>query len=68
MDNLLTNADLILEQAERMHALALGESDLKRKRLMYAVAEHYYLLHDRLQELGQMDLGHNVVSLAAAKL
>jgi hypothetical protein len=67
MDNLLTNAALVLEQAERMHVLAVGESDKRKKRIIFAIAEHYYLLHDRLLELGQMETGENVVTFAAAK-
>ncbi|HZQ39906.1 MAG TPA: hypothetical protein VFA87_03905 [Rhizomicrobium sp.] len=67
MDNLLTDAGLIHEQAERMHVLALRESDKRKQRVMFAVAEHYYLLHDRLQELEQFEPAQNVAIFALAK-
>jgi hypothetical protein len=67
MDNLLTNAARVREQAERLHALAVKEGNRKRQQVMFAIAEHYYLLHDRLLELGQMEPGENVVTFAAAK-
>jgi hypothetical protein len=66
MSDLLTDTRLILDQAERMHAMALGEADKKKQRVMFAIAEHYYLLHDGLLELGQMEPGANIVPLSAA--
>lgn len=51
MDQLLTNATLCHQQADRMRALALAEADKTKRRLLLAVSEHYYLLHDQLVEL-----------------
>jgi len=66
MDEVFINARLYHDQAERMHALAVKEGNRKRQQVMFAIAEHYYLLHDRLLELGRMERGVNVVSLSSA--
>ena len=42
------------DQAERMRALAVKEEDRKRQQVMFAIAEHYYLLHDQFEELGRL--------------
>lgn len=54
MDELLSHAELYHDQAERMRALAVKEEDLKRRQVMFAIAEHYYLLHDHFVELGAL--------------
>lgn len=54
MDELLNDAVLCHDQAERMHALAVKEENRKRQQVMFAIAEHYYLLHDRFVELGSL--------------
>ena len=53
MDKLLTNAALCHEQAERTRALAIMEMDQTKRRLLFALAEQYYLLHDQLVELNR---------------
>jgi|GraSoiStandDraft_51_1057287.scaffolds.fasta_scaffold4720136_1 hypothetical protein len=54
MDELLVNARYYHDQAERMRALAVKEEDRKRRRVMFAIAEHYYLLHDQFEELDRL--------------
>ncbi len=54
MDEHLINAGLYHDQAERMHALAVKEGNKKRQQVMFAIAEHYYLLHDQFVELGRL--------------
>ncbi|HZQ41343.1 MAG TPA: hypothetical protein VFA87_11130 [Rhizomicrobium sp.] len=54
MDELLINAGLYHDQAERMYALAMKEKNRKRQQVMFAIAEHYYLLHDEFMELGRL--------------
>ena len=54
MDELSSNAALYHDQAERMHALAVKEENRKRQRVMFAIAEHYYLLHDQFTELDRL--------------
>ena len=54
MDEIFDNAGLYHDQAERMHALAVKEENRKRQRVMFAIAEHYYLLHDGIVELGRL--------------
>jgi hypothetical protein len=54
MDQLLRNTNLYHDQAERVHALALREHDKKRQLVLLAIAEHFYLLHDQLVELGHL--------------
>jgi hypothetical protein len=54
MNNLLTNAGLYHDQAERMLALAMQEESRNRQRVMLAIAEQYFLLHDHFVELGQL--------------
>jgi len=51
MDSILTNAELCQAQADLVQALALKERDPTKQRLMFAVAEQYYLLHDQLVAL-----------------
>jgi hypothetical protein len=54
MDEVFINARLYHDQAERMHALAVKEGNRKRQQVMFAIAEHYYLLHDQFVELGRL--------------
>ena len=54
MDELLSNAGLYHDQAERVRALAVKEEDSKRRQVLFAIAEHYYLLHDQFEELGRL--------------
>ena len=54
MDEHASNADFYHDQAERMHALAMKEENRKRQQVMFAIAEHYYLLHDQFVELGRL--------------
>jgi hypothetical protein len=56
MNDLLDNARLYHDQAERMRALARKEENKKNRQVMLAIAEHYYLLHDRMVELSQLQL------------
>jgi hypothetical protein len=53
MKDLLTNATLCHEQADRMRGLALAEQHPTKRRLLFAVAEQYYLLHDELVALNR---------------
>jgi hypothetical protein len=52
--DVLTQAELLLSEAERIHTWALGEKDKQKQHVMLAVADHYYLLHDRLLELQRL--------------
>lgn len=54
MDKVFVDAELYHDQAECMYALAMKEENRKRQRVMFAIAEHYYLLHDRFTELGRL--------------
>jgi hypothetical protein len=65
MGDVLTNAERILAEAERLHALALGEKDKQRQRVALAVADHYYRLHDRLLELQRLDSWRAVMPVPA---
>jgi hypothetical protein len=51
METVFSNARLCHDQAERIHALATKEPDRTRQRIMFILADQYYLLHDRLVEL-----------------
>lgn len=52
--DVLTQAELLLAEAERIHTWALGEKDKQKQDVMLAVADHYYLRHDRLLELQRL--------------
>lgn len=52
--SLLNTAMVCHEQAERMRAFALVESDNAKQRIMLSISEHYYLLHDDLLALEQV--------------
>ena len=51
MEHVNNSAALCHEQADRIRSLALTEGDQTKRRLLFAVAEQYYLLHDQLVEL-----------------
>ena len=57
MDDLLTVATESHKQAECWWALAAKEGDKTKQRIMFALAEQYYLPHDQLVELDQFALG-----------
>lgn len=54
VNSLLTNAGLYHDQGERMLGLAMQEENKRRQRVMLAIAEQYFLLHDHFVELGQL--------------
>ena len=62
MDEMMSDAVLCHDQAEHIRALALKEKDKDRRRVMLAISECYYLLHDQLVELEQMSVlsGHDL--------
>jgi hypothetical protein len=71
MDDPLSKAKLYLEQAERVRNLGLKEGHAKKRDNLLALAENYFLLHDRfmlLDRLHRSDLlhsdGETVVHLA----
>jgi hypothetical protein len=55
MNNLLNNTRLYQDQAERTEDLARKEGDSERRRVLTAIAEHLYMLHDDLVVLGTLD-------------
>ena len=55
MNNLLNNTRLYQDQAERTEDLARKEGDSERRRVLTAIAEHLYMLHDDLVVLGNLD-------------
>jgi hypothetical protein len=55
MDDPLGRAKLYLAQAEQMQDLGLNEKDRRSRRMLLAIAEYYFLLHDKYVELGQLD-------------
>jgi hypothetical protein len=54
MGDPLGKAKLYLDQAERVHDLGLKENRKKRRDNLLALAENYYLLHDRFGLLGRL--------------
>ena len=68
MDDLQTMAALCMKDAELMRTAGLIERDMERRRVMLAIAEHYFLLHDELLELERLLLpaGPGLIGQAGA--
>ena len=54
MENLQAAIGFYREQAQAVYVLALREKDTNRRRVLLAICEHYYLLHDQLLELARI--------------